>query len=431
MIIEFSVSNFRSIRDEARLSFVATTDKELAASNLIETGLLAAPRITRSAVIYGANASGKSNLILAFLDLKSLVASSFTGMKPGQPFGFQPFKLELASVIKPTVLEVTFVLNGIRHQSGCAFNAERITEEWLHVYVNPKPQAWFYRKFDVDANEDKYTYSNHLKGDREFWQKTTRPNALFLSTAAQHNSEQLLPIYRWFSEKMVVLPMGSSFTPDQTVNCLQNESLRNKVVGLITAADVGINDVSVSLVKRLGVQQNFKLNEDGTIESTREDREVMVMTPLFTHRSGDRAVAFELGQESQGTQRFFNLIGPIIDILQNGKTLIVDELDSSLHPLLVRRIIEMFHNPDLNTQGAQLLFTTHDTSLLDASGLLRRDQVWFTEKAADHATTLTSLTEFSPRKGEALERGYLMGRYGAVPMLDSFSSALKKSDEHS
>jgi uncharacterized protein len=420
MIIEFSVSNFRSIRDEARLSFVATTDKELAASNLIETGLLAAPRITRSAVIYGANASGKSNL-------KSLVTSSFTGMKPGQPFGFQPFKLELASVIKPTELEVTFVLNGVRHQYGCAFNAERIIEEWLHVYVNPKPQAWFYRKFDVDANEDKYVYSNHLKGDKEVWQKATRPNALFLSTAAQHNSEQLLPIYRWFSEKLVVLPMGSSFTPDQTVNCLQNESLRNKVIGLITAADVGINDVS--LVRRLGVQQSFKLNKDGTIESTREDREVMM--PLFTHRSGDRAVAFELEQESQGTQRFFNLIGPIIDVLQNGKTLIVDELDSSLHPLLVRRIIEMFHNPELNTQGAQLLFTTHDTSLLDVSNLLRRDQIWLTEKSTNHATVLAPLTEFSPRKGEALERGYLMGRYGAVPMLDSFSNALKKSVEHS
>jgi AAA15 family ATPase/GTPase len=426
MIIEFSVSNFRSIRDEARLSFVATTDKELAASNLIETGLLAAPRVTRSAVIYGANASGKSNLILALLDLKSLVTSSFTGMKPGQPFGFQPFKLELANVIKPTELEVTFVLNGVRHQYGCAFNAERIIEEWLHVYVNPKPQTWFYRKFDVDANEDKYVYSNHLKGDKEVWQKATRPNALFLSTAAQHNSEQLLPIYRWFSEKLVVLPMGNSFTPDQTVNCLRNESLRNKVIGLITAADVGINDVS--LVKRLGVQQSFKLNKDGTIESTREDREVMM--PLFTHRSGDRAVAFELEQESQGTQRFFNLIGPIIDNLQNGKTLIVDELDSSLHPLLVRRIIEMFHNPELNTQGAQLLFTTHDTSLLDVTNLLRRDQIWLTEKSTNHATVLAPLTEFSPRKGEALERGYLMGRYGAVPMLDSFSNALKKSAEH-
>ena len=121
------------------------------------------------------------------------------------------------------------------------------------------------------------------------------------------------------------------------------------------------------------------------------------------------------------TQRFFNLIGPIIDILQKGKILIVDELDSSLHPLLVRQIVEMFHNPELNTHGAQLLFSTHDTSLL-APDILRRDQIWFTEKAADHATTLTPLTEFSPRKGEALERGYLHGRYGAIPVLEAPSS---------
>jgi AAA15 family ATPase/GTPase len=426
MIIEFSVRNFRSIRDDIRMSFVATSDKELAATNLTVTGLTAAPRVTKAAVIYGANASGKSNLILALQTLKSLVVSSFTGMKPGQPFNFQPFALEQTSIIQPTELEVTFILNGIRHQYGCAFNAERITEEWLNVYVTSRPQAWFHRKFDADAIEDKYAFSSHLKGDKEVWQKATRPNALFLSTAAQHNSEQLLPIYRWFAENMVILPMGGAFSPEQTVSCLEDMKRRNVVVGLMAAADVGINEVT--LAKRLLVEQNFTLKPDGSTDMTRVDREVMM--PLFTHRNGDRAVAFELGQESQGTQRFFNLIGPIIDILQKGKILIVDELDSSLHPLLVRQIVEMFHNPELNTHGAQLLFSTHDTCLL-APDILRRDQIWFTEKAADHATRLTPLTEFSPRKGEALERGYLMGRYGAVPMLDSFSNALKKSTEYS
>lgn len=422
MIIDFSVKNFRSIRDEARLSFVATTDKELATSNLIETGLLAAPRISRSAVIYGANASGKSNLILALLDLKSLVVNSFAGMKPGQPFGFQPFKLELASVMKPTELELTFVLNGIRHQYGCEFNSERIIEEWLHVYINPKPQTWFYRKFDVDTKEDKYVFSSHLKGVKEIWQKATRQNALFLSTAAQHNTEQLLPIYRWFSENLLVLPIGHSFLQDQTIKCLEDVKRKMMVVNLMAAADVGISDIY--LLKRQVISQNFKVNSDGTVDSTQAPTEIVV--PMFLHQGKERGVMFDSQNESQGTQKFFNLIGPIIDILETGKILVVDELDGSLHPLLVRRIIEMFHNPELNTKGAQLLFTTHDTSLLDAPSLLRRDQIWFTEKSTDHATALLPLSEYSPRKGEALERGYLMGRYGAVPMLDSFSSAIKK-----
>jgi uncharacterized protein len=427
MILEFTVRNFRSIRDEAKLSFVATNNKELETSNLIDTGLATIPKVISSAVIYGANASGKSNLILALLHLKILVATSFAGMKPGQPLPFDPFKLELASVSQPTELEVTFLLNGIRHQYGYAFNTERITEEWLHVYVNPKPQAWFHRKFDVEAKEDKYTYSPYLKGDKEIWQKATRPNALFLSTAAQHNSEQLLSIYRWFSENIVILPMGHSFPSDQTVSCLEDANRRAMVVSLMTASDVGITNIY--LEKRQVINQNFKIKSDGSIDATQAPAEVTV--PLFIHQSKERGVLFDLQSESQGTQRFFNLLGPIIDILQKGKTLLVDELDSSLHPLLVRRIVEMFHNPELNTQGAQLLFTTHDTSLLDAPNLLRRDQVWFTEKGADHATTLMPLTEFSPRKGEALERGYLMGRYGAVPMLDSFSSTLKKSSAHS
>lgn len=423
MIIEFVVRNFRSIRDELRFSFVATKDKELSETHLARTSIATIPHVVQSAAVYGANASGKSNFILGLAQLQNLVVNSFSGFRPEQLLPFEPFLLDAASRQKCTEFELTFIFNGVRNQYGFAFNMHRITEEWLHVYVNPKPQTWFHRQFDEQSSKDKYSYSQHLKGDKDVWENATRPNALFLSTAAQHNSDSLMPIYRWFIEKLVVLPVGHAFTPDQTLSHLADATKRDGVVRLMAVADVGISDIQVD--KQKGMFQEFKLKPDGSTEVTRGEREVLI--PQFVHRSGDHTFKFDLHNESQGTQKLFNLYGPIIDILQFGKTLVVDELDGSLHPLMVRRIIEMFHNPELNTQGAQLLFTTHDTSLLDAPNLLRRDQVWLTEKGADHATTLIPLTEFSPRKGEALERGYLMGRYGAVPMLDSFASAVAKT----
>lgn len=427
MIIEFVVRNFRSIRDELRFSFVATKDKELSETHLARTGILGIPHVVQSAVVFGANASGKSNLILGLTQLKHLVVNSFTGFRPEQLLPCDPFLLSSEGRSGTSEFEITFLLNGVRHQYGFAFNMFHITEEWLHVFVNPKPQIWFHREFDELSEKDKYSYSQHLKGDKDVWENATRPNALFLSTAAQHNSDGLLPIYRWFVEKLVVLPAGRAFKSDETLNYLADGAKRDSVVRLMAIADVGIDDVYIN--KQKGMFREIKMNHEGVTEVISGEKEIL--TPQFVHKLGEHTVKFELQNESQGTQKLFNLSGPIFDILQHGKTIVVDELDGSLHPLLVRRIIEMFHNPELNTKGAQLLFTSHDTSLLDAPNLLRRDQIWFTEKGRDHATTLMPLTEFSPRKGEALERGYLMGRYGAVPMLDSFSNVLKKSADHS
>lgn len=137
----------------------------------------------------------------------------------------------------------------------------------------------------------------------------------------------------------------------------------------------------------------------------------------FHHATEQGQAVFDLMDESNGTRNLLFLAGPVLDILRKGLTLVIDELDTSLHTLLVRELVRLFHRPESNTGGAQLIFTTHDTSLLDAPDLFRRDQVWFVEKDRDQASALVSLSEFSPRKNEALERGYLMGRYGGVPFL--------------
>lgn len=412
MLIEFRASNYRSIREEVCLSMVASPDDTLQDSNVARSGIKNVPRLTRCAAVYGPNASGKSNLVLAIASMRAMVVNSATTVAPGQRFAHQPFGLDSAHRDQPTTFEATFVLNGVRHQYGFSFNSERVTQEWLLVYASARAQTWYHRSIKAEPPADEYAFSSHLKGSKEIWEKATRPNALFLSTAAQLNSEQLVPVYRWFAENLVVLDAGGEFTVDGTIHALQQPGPRDQVLKLMAAADFGISDVQ--LERRRGSRRKVEFRPDG-IDTTREDAEFVV--PKFQHASADGTALFELDQESLGTQRFFAFAGPLIDILASGKLLVVDELDSSLHTLLVRRIVDMFHTPALNEKGAQLVFTTHDTSLLDAYGALRRDQIWFTEKQATQATRLYPLTDFSPRKGEALERGYLSGRYGALPLL--------------
>ncbi|MDE3023490.1 MAG: AAA family ATPase [Pseudomonadota bacterium] len=412
MLLEFRIRNYRSIRDEVVISFVASRDKKLADTHLVSTGITSLPHVVRSAAVYGPNASGKSTLLLALHYMCSVVAESATIIQPGQTFNVQPFRLDAEYARQPTEFEITFLLGGVRHQYGFSLTPERIVNEWLLVYRSSKPQQWFSRSFDEKKQGSVYEFSTHLTGPRKLWQETTRPNALFLSTAAQLNSELLGPIFRWLVEQPIYFGAGLSPLPDLTTQLLQTEIGKQAVREFLVSADISISDV-VSM-SRPGFQQRIQLGPDGA-KFSREEREILM--PQFVHKTKHGSAIFELHEESQGTQRLYALIAPVLDVLKKGRLLIVDELDSSLHPLLVRRLVQMFHQSQLNPMGAQLFFSTHDTSLLDRT-LFRRDQIWFTEKDQDQATRLYPLSDFSPRETEAWEKGYLIGRYGAVPFFD-------------
>jgi uncharacterized protein len=411
MLIEFRVRNYRSFAGEQALSLVASNDKTLAEQNTVQTGVRTLPRALRSAVIYGANASGKSNLLRALLLMRGVVLDS-AALKPEQKFNVQPFRLDKVLPNEPTLFEITVVLDGVRHQYGFEFTAERVTREWLLVYKSARPQAWFERTFDPESNEDVYEFSSYLIGQKSVWQEATRPNALFLSVAVQLNSEQLAPLHRWFSESLVSLMDGGQLSFDFTTRAIRDPSGARAIVDLMQSADIAINEVRAAARKGFLNEVKFDFRS-GESAARREEREVLV--PIFRHIAGDYSAEFEYGDESQGTQKLFSLASPLLDIVSSGKVLCVDELDRSLHPLLVRQILHTFHDPE-GQSGAQLIFTTHDTSLLEG-GILRRDQVWFAEKNECQATELVPLTEFSPRKGEAIGRGYLAGRYGGVPIL--------------
>ena len=414
MLVEFRVKNFRSLRDEQVLSLVASKDNTLQQTHTITTGLKAAPSLLRSAVVYGANASGKSNLIKALQYMRGVVVESATVIQPGQTYGVQPFRLDDASAKEPTEFEVTFILDGTRYQYGYSMTPERIISEHLLVYKAFKPQRWFERHFDSETGKDVYDFGSGLKGAKSLWETATRPNALFLSMAAQLNSEALRPVFDWFVNGLVIVNEQSQLNPQMSIQMLKQAEGRKRICDFLTAADISIADIEVVTRKVPGQAVHFD-PVAGKTEVRTEEMEQHEMR--FSHVTEKGKAVLDLMDESSGTRNLLFLAGPVMDILRKGLTLVMDELDTSLHPLLVRELVRLFHRPEINIGGAQLIFTTHDTSLLDAPDLLRRDQIWFVEKEGDQASSLVSLSEFSPRKNEALERGYLMGRYGGVPFL--------------
>lgn len=414
MLVEFRVKNFRSLRDEQVLSLVASKDQTLQGTHTLTTGLKAVPNLLKSAVIYGANASGKSNLIKALQYMRGMVLESASVIQPGQSYGVQAFLLDAVSAQEPSEFEVTFILAGVRYQYGLAMTAQRIVREHLLVYKAFKPQRWFERHFDTETGKDVYDFGLGLKGAKHLWEGATRPNALFLSMAVQLNSEVLRPVFDWFAQGLVIFNEQVQLSPQVSIQMLKQVEGRKQICDFLSAADISIADIEVLTRKVPGQMVQLDL----AAETTEVRPDAMEVHQLrFSHVTEQGKAVFDLMDESSGTRNLLFLAGPVLDILHKGLTLVIDELDTSLHTLLVRELVRLFHSPQANTGGAQLIFTTHDTSLLDAPDLFRRDQVWLVEKDRDQASALVALVEFSPRKNEALERGYLLGRYGGVPFL--------------
>lgn len=414
MLVEFRIKNFRSLRDEQVLSLVASNDKTLLDTHAVDTGLKAASHLLKSSVVYGANASGKSNLVKALQYMRGVVLES-AALQPGQTFDrLQPFKLDATSSSQPTEFEVTFMLAGVRYQYGFAMNAQRIVSEQLLVYKAFKPQRWFERHFDIEGGKDVYEFGPNLKGAKNLWEGATRPNALFLSVAVQLNSDALRPVFDWFANRLVIFNEQSPLSPQFSLQMLKQETQRKAICEFLRSADISIADIEVASKQAMVHTISFDLATGKREEAASEQA---VDEVKFHHITEHGKAVFDLMDESSGTRNMLFLTGPILDILNKGLTLVVDELDTSLHTLLVQALVRLFHRPEVNTGGAQLIITTHDTSLLDAYGLFRRDQIWFVEKRLEQSSSLYPLLDFSPRKNEALERGYLQGRYGALPLL--------------
>ncbi len=409
MLLEFRIKNFRSFRDEAVLRMTASSDTSMQATHTRETGLEKAKRVVNAVAIFGANASGKTNVVRALQFMQLMVATS-NQVQPDQESNLSPFALRPEAASYPTLLEMTFLIDGVRYQYGFEFTRRAIIEEWLQVYETAKPQVWFHRKRDEKTGKYRYTYSDYFLGQKKVWEGATRKEVLFLTTAVNLNNEQLRPLYQKFVDDMAVSLQGGAIGTDFTASYVQDSGSQRRVVSLLSAADTGVS--SLAFDKRRGQQLQVNL-----ASGLHETSEVEFNMPQLGHLANGVTYPLDFQDESSGTQIIFSLAGPVLDILQRGRLLVVDELDRSLHPLLVQQLVAMFNDPQQNRHGAQLIFTTHDVSLLDSKHL-RRDQIWFAEKDQGQASHFFPLLDFSPRKGEALEKGYLGGRYGGIPILE-------------
>jgi AAA15 family ATPase/GTPase len=414
MLVEFSASNFRSIRERQTLSMVAASGAELRATHVFDPSAPATPELVRSAVLYGPNAAGKSNLILALEFMRDFVLNSAQKKQKGDEIPVTPFAMDGSAANQPSEFEVVFVEDGVRYQYGFSVTRERVEREWLTVYPKGRPQSWFDRK----ADSDDWAFGPGFRGQRKVWQEATRSNALFFSTAIQLNAEQLAPIYNWFRRRLRMINPYAHINPGFSISqCEHDTPLRHQIVEFLAKADLGINGVKVERRKF-----DVSMLPEGMPEAVRQrvllDMEGKELAGVrLTHRGGDgKKVILDLEEESGGTQKAFALAGPWLDVLVNGLVLVIDELDTSLHPLLMRQLVGLFNDPGINRHNAQLMFSTHDTSILDGA-MFRRDQIWFVEKDGSQQTHLYPLTDFSPRKSENFERGYLQGRYGALPFI--------------
>jgi hypothetical protein len=418
MLIEFRVENHRSLRDEQVLSMEAgrvgddNDPRPRRVSGYAES-------LLPVAVLYGANASGKTNVLAALAFMRDAVVMSHSFWSPDQgvprdPFAWGPKRDE------PSFFEVSFLLEDVRYQYGFVASDERFLEEWLHAWPKGKKQAWFERE------GDSFKFGEHLKGENKLIEGVTRDNALFLSAAAQHRHPQLASIFSWFGAlEAVNLPAGRQFHPlgwpsefslgsriegrrgawlqELLAGSELGEPLLDRLRPLLRNADIGIVDLRLS---------KGQTDDPGRVSRSRGI--------LLKHEGQYQDAWLPLGEESRGTQALFRLAFPILCVLDEGGLLLVDELEASLHPLLAQQLVRQFNDPITNPRNAQLIFTTQDTNLLGTmldEPALRRDQVWFTEKDNEGATVLYPLTDYKPRKAENIERGYLQGRYGAIPFL--------------
>jgi uncharacterized protein len=417
MLIEFSVTNFKSIQTTQSLSLAPSSASELREQNSFATIEQGVPRLLRSAAIYGPNASGKSNLIEAIGFMASFVTESSKEGQEGEPIDIKPFLFNAANRNEPSEFEVLFLQDGVRYQYGFAVNRTRVVHEWLIVYPEGRPQRWFERKFDTVANREDWYFGSKFKGYKTILQEATRNNALFLSTAVQLNNEKLKPVYNWFYQKLRTIGVGGVSSEYSTSLC-KNEADRKRILELLNAADLSIRDIKVEM-KKFDSTDLPSDTPEPVMEMIRKDldgKEFAQVKFLHSVAGTEDLVALDDDDESVGTRRLFAMSGPWLDVLDKGHVLFVDELNNSLHPLMVRFLIGLINNPHINKKNAQLIFSTHDTSVLD-NEMFRRDQIWFTEKDANNATRLYPLSDFTPRKGEALEKGYLKGRYGALPYI--------------
>ncbi|CAL9503154.1 hypothetical protein SUDANB106_03505 [Streptomyces sp. enrichment culture] len=400
MLLRFRVANVRSLRDEQELSFAAPAERDGAAARTLPLSDGRSLELYPVLGVFGPNASGKSNVIAALRLMREAVLTSYGEWTSYRGLPREAFALDREAAAESSFWEVDFVLaDGVRWTYGFELGDTRVESEWLHAYPKGRRQVWFDREA---GREKEFDFPAERVQDRARLARTTRSNALLLSRAAADNHPQLTRIYRWFQDNLwdvtpeTERPQREAYTAQR----LLDPQVRHRIEELLRVADLGITGAEVE--RRPGEAPKVRLRH------------------AVRGAEGDDSVAVDWEKESFGTRSWFALLGPVLLALDEGAVLMVDELDSSLHPQVAAEVVRLFQRPQVNRRNAQLVFTSHAPSLLREPGggrLLEPGQVWLTEKDERGATEIFPLSDLKPANTEDLMTSYLAGVFGGIPRL--------------
>jgi len=440
MLIRFGLGNFRSFSDYKEINFTVTSLKG-GKVDFLEAAAKKELFILPVTGIYGPNNSGKSNLLLGLERLRSLVLRSHVVSDKEEKLPYEPFKLNPQFLNSPTVLDVDFLVDGVRYHYGIRYTQDEIVEEWLYSFPKAYRQVWFHRATSEgkqgDVGKDFY-FGPSLKGQNTKISELTKKNSLFISTAAAFGHEQLDKIFQFFKQKITYVGEQSFFELEEQLHSLIDREDCDKqawITTQLTKLGTGISEIVFheermperlfKILSALGTA----LKEAGSEEKI-EPPSKSVQRTWASHVGTDGDVEISLVYESRGTRSLVAILSFIYDATQLNPdtTLIVDELDTSLHTMVCDELLRYFTDKGTNPSRGQFLFTTHDTNLL-LSENLRRDSIWFTEMPSGKGTQLYSLSEIRTKITDNFELGYLRGRYGGIPIMDSlFAAAVARGD---
>jgi len=428
MLLSFSVSNYRSVKDAITFSMEPILPKSNKDENLIITDRYVG---LKSAVIYGANASGKSNLISAMKFVKDFVLGSATDSNVGNNINVEPFLL--SSDINPSsTFEIVFTADDTRYRYGFTCDTEQVLKEWCFEAKKRAEYPLFLREADEINVENRFKEGNGLE-------LKTRNNALFLSVVSQFNGSVSGIITNWFRQFNTISGLGDEDYFRYSAKQYAKPENKPMVLALLKAADMDIVDLDVthSSLDPRDLPKDFPEELKKLIVKSGGNAKGEMISIRSKHEKFDEnlklvghAYLDYHANESKGTQKFFSLSGPILNTIKYGKVLIIDELDARLHPKLTQVIVNIFNSTKSNPHNAQLIFATHDTNLINRKSF-RRDQIWFAEKDQGRATDIYSLAEYNlpdkkgkVREDQSWEKDYIKGRYGAIPYLGDFSALI-------
>jgi len=438
MLIQFTVANYRSFKEPVTFSMLAapitSKDKELDINNIFDsaTGI----KLLTSSAVYGANASGKSNLVKAMQFMRSFVLRSVKESQ-NEKISTEAFRLHTETIQKPSYFEIVFIMDEHRYRYGFEVTSRQVVSEWLYYVPTLREAKLFERK------NGEFQLSPKFKKEGRNLLGQTRDDALFLSVVAQFNGPTALGISSWFRNFTILLGLDDVPAKQITLKMLKHQSMRANIVKLIHRFDLAIDDISTKKLPPFysmegdtdGLPDEFRglLNEFKKVGTELEKNYdldftstgIMTSHKIFDGQGKENGTElFDLEtNESDGTRMLVALAGPLLLALVSGHTLLIDELDSRLHPALTRAIIGWFNNKTSNKRNAQLIFTTHDTNLLSKE-IFRRDQIWFVEKKSHGESGLFSLVEYKVRNDADFQKGYIEGKYGAVPFVGDIANIM-------